>query len=76
MTFFQSRLVPSMAGPLAAAAALSAVLMSGCSHPVGTNLRALPTSANSSELTVVGFNLESGDAAPAYLAREYMAPMV
>ncbi|MGF1537864.1 MAG: endonuclease/exonuclease/phosphatase family protein [Elainellaceae cyanobacterium] len=31
--------------------------------------------ADASELTVVGFNLESGDAAPAYLAREYFAPL-
>lgn len=72
----QSRFVFSMARPLAAVAALSAILVSGCSHSIDLDdLRGLPVSANPSELTVVGFNLESGDAAPAYLAQEYLAQM-
>lgn len=65
-----------MAKLRAAAAALTAILLGGCSHLVGLNEHLpLPNSANPSELTVVGFNLESGDAAPAYLAREYLAPL-
>ncbi len=76
MTFAQSRLVLSIARPLAAAVALGAILAGGCSNSIGLNdLLTLPDQANASELTVVGFNLESGDAAPAYLAREYMAPL-
>ncbi|MEO0406309.1 MAG: endonuclease/exonuclease/phosphatase family protein [Cyanobacteria bacterium P01_A01_bin.135] len=65
-----------MAKLIALIAALAAISVGGCGQVVDLKESLpLPNPDNPSELSVVGFNLESGDAEPAYLAREYIAPM-
>ena len=64
-----------MTRTIAVAAALAAILMAGCRPIAGVKQRlGWPKPVNPAALTVVGFNVESGDAAPAYLAREQFAP--
>ncbi|MGF1515942.1 MAG: endonuclease/exonuclease/phosphatase family protein, partial [Elainellaceae cyanobacterium] len=49
-------------------------LLAGC-RAISESIAALQGQTSTSALTVVGFNLESADAAPAYLAREYLAAL-